>query len=163
MYDVNFWTVPVCTGWYWSAPSPILIWTGVMCCSGREDQRVCGFEVLRGGHGRKPQRVGGGEQQQHQPSKPDVRKPAAVVDVSFYWDQLPLMTCECMWVPGVQVSSTLTTWESSPPPGACGRTTWLWPPWCSFSSSSLTWNCDTLRSSPKRATLSPLSFLFELG
>lgn len=48
-----------------------------MCCSGREDQRVCGFEVLPGSRDRKQQHIGGDEQQQLEPGRPDVRKPAA--------------------------------------------------------------------------------------
>lgn len=113
MCEVNILTVPVCTGWYWSAPSRMPIWTGVMCCSGREDQRVCGFEVLRGGCDRKQQHVGGGQQQQHEPGRPDVRKPAAFGwwKLSLNRDLLALMRCECMCVPGAQGSSTSTTWE----------------------------------------------------
>lgn len=67
----SFVTAPVCTGW-------VLV-TGVLCCSGREDQRVCGFEVLRGGRDGKQQRIGGGgDQQQREPDRPDVSKRAGV-------------------------------------------------------------------------------------
>lgn len=92
---------------YW-----LVLVTGVLCCSGREDQRVCGFEVLRGGRDRKRQRVGGGDQQQRESDRPDVSKPAGVDEKveNKNWDLLPLIRCECMCVPGAQESSTLTTW-----------------------------------------------------
>lgn len=61
-------------------------------------------------------------------------------------DKVILFLC---WIADVLAPSIWKTRASVSPLGACGRITWPWRAWWSFSWRSPTWNCYSSKNTPK--------------